>query len=187
MMTMARWQIWMILAICAFGVIFAAPNLLPREQAERLPHWLPHQQISLGLDLQGGVSLLLEVDTKVVQRDRLDRLARRRPYAHARPSVSLSAAWRPAARTRSRSVCAMRASLSRRAPSCATSTRRRRSQPRPTARSRPARTTRKSSKRVVRPSRSRSRLCVVASTRPARRKPQFRFRGKTAFWSRFLA
>lgn len=71
MMTMARWQIWMILAICAFGVIFAAPNLLPREQAERLPQWLPNQQISLGLDLQGGVSLLLEVDTKVVQRDRL--------------------------------------------------------------------------------------------------------------------
>ncbi len=50
------------------------PNLLPREQAERLPHWLPHQQISLGLDLQGGVSLLLEVDTKVVQRDRLTAL-----------------------------------------------------------------------------------------------------------------
>src|SRR5262245_59357418 len=71
MMSMARWQIWTILAICALGILLSIPNLLPREQAERLPHWLPHQQISLGLDLQGGVSLLLEVDTRAVQRDRI--------------------------------------------------------------------------------------------------------------------
>src|SRR5262249_40944118 len=29
---------------------------------DKLPGWLPHEQVSLGLDLQGGSHLLLEVD-----------------------------------------------------------------------------------------------------------------------------
>src|SRR5262245_60891846 len=74
MMQMARWQMWMILAIVAFGILFSLPNLLPREQAENLPRWLPHQQISLGLDLQGGASLLLEIDLKTAQRNQLTAL-----------------------------------------------------------------------------------------------------------------
>ena len=31
-----------------------------------MPDWLPHQQINLGLDLQGGSHLLLEVDLGAV-------------------------------------------------------------------------------------------------------------------------
>ncbi len=50
------------------------PNLLTREEAEALPSWLPHRQISLGLDLQGGSHLLLEVDTAAVVRERLEAL-----------------------------------------------------------------------------------------------------------------
>src|SRR6266550_4342222 len=61
MMHMAPWKIWTILVICVLGVIYAAPNFLTREQAAQLPAWLPHQQINLGLDLQGGSHLLLEV------------------------------------------------------------------------------------------------------------------------------
>jgi preprotein translocase subunit SecD len=37
-----------------------------------MPSWLPHQQINLGLDLQGGSHLLLEVELAVVIKERLE-------------------------------------------------------------------------------------------------------------------
>ncbi|HEX9461370.1 MAG TPA: protein translocase subunit SecD [Alphaproteobacteria bacterium] len=71
---MATWKVWTILALIALGVIFAAPNLIPPDRADKLPSWLPHRTISLGLDLQGGSSLLLEVDLDAVMRERLANL-----------------------------------------------------------------------------------------------------------------
>ena len=64
----------MILGICALGVLFAAPNFLSAKQAESLPSWLPHKQLSLGLDLQGGSHLLLEVKVDSVLKDSLEAL-----------------------------------------------------------------------------------------------------------------
>ncbi len=72
MVHFAKWKTWLTLAILLAGIIFAAPNLLTQEQAEALPRWLPHQQISLGLDLQGGSHLLFEVDVPAVVRERLE-------------------------------------------------------------------------------------------------------------------
>jgi preprotein translocase subunit SecD len=74
MIYFARWKIIMILGICALGVLFAAPNFLSAKQAESLPSWLPHKQLSLGLDLQGGSHLLLEVKVDSVLIDRLEAL-----------------------------------------------------------------------------------------------------------------
>ena len=68
----SKWSIWVTLGILLLGIVFAAPNLLTREQAEGLPSWLPHKQISLGLDLRGGSYLLLEVDVEGVIRDQLE-------------------------------------------------------------------------------------------------------------------
>ena len=64
----------MILGICALGVLFAAPNFISAKQAESLPSWLPHKQLSLGLDLQGGSHLLLEVKVDRVLKDNLEAL-----------------------------------------------------------------------------------------------------------------
>lgn len=75
MLVTTRWKVIVIVAICLFGFIYAAPNFLTREQAERIPSWLPHQQINLGLDLQGGSHLLLEVDVDAVIKERLGNLA----------------------------------------------------------------------------------------------------------------
>jgi protein-export membrane protein SecD len=72
MVNVAPWKIWVTLAILLAGIIFAAPNLLTPSQAEQIPRWLPHQQISLGLDLQGGSHLLFEVDVAAVVRERLE-------------------------------------------------------------------------------------------------------------------
>ena len=74
MVYIARWQIFLVLAVCAFGLIFAAPNALERKTTEDLPGWLPHKQISLGLDLQGGSHLLLEVEVEEVIEEQLTTL-----------------------------------------------------------------------------------------------------------------
>ena len=74
MLNMARWQVWLVIALCVVGILYAVPNLVPRERLDALPSWLPKQQVNLGLDLQGGSHLLLEVDTKAVVRERLTNL-----------------------------------------------------------------------------------------------------------------
>jgi preprotein translocase subunit SecD len=74
MVYVAKWKVVVILVLCALGIVYAAPNLLSRRAADSLPGWLPHKQISLGLDLQGGSHLLLEVETQSVIRDRLNGL-----------------------------------------------------------------------------------------------------------------
>ncbi len=52
------------------GILVALPNALPDRITSKIPVWLPHSTVSLGLDLQGGSSLLLEVDFAAVQRDK---------------------------------------------------------------------------------------------------------------------
>ncbi|MEE8499416.1 MAG: protein translocase subunit SecD [Kiloniellales bacterium] len=69
-----KWQLVLVLAVLAIGLAFAAPNLLKRETAEALPGWVPNQQVNLGLDLQGGSYLLLEVDLDFVVREQLENL-----------------------------------------------------------------------------------------------------------------
>lgn len=57
-----KWQAITIMLVCLIGIIFSVPNVLGRKFVETLPEWVPHRQVSLGLDLQGGSYLLLEVD-----------------------------------------------------------------------------------------------------------------------------
>jgi preprotein translocase subunit SecD len=72
MMYFARWKVTLILAILALGCILAAPNLLPARIADNLPGALPLHRISLGLDLQGGSSLLLAADIDAAIHERLN-------------------------------------------------------------------------------------------------------------------
>ena len=74
MLYFPRWKVYLIIGLCALGLAFAAPNLLTRGQTEAMPVWLPHKQVSLGLDLQGGSHLLLEVEVGAVVRERLTEL-----------------------------------------------------------------------------------------------------------------
>src|SRR5215470_13053127 len=66
------WKVLSILIICVLGVILSAPNLFNPGTLDGVPSWLPHKQISLGLDLRGGSHLLLEVDMNSVLRERLN-------------------------------------------------------------------------------------------------------------------
>jgi preprotein translocase subunit SecD len=71
MLRFRTWKVVTILGVCVVGLLLTLPNLFPREQMERLPDWLPHEQVVLGLDLQGGSHLLLEVDVGAVVQERL--------------------------------------------------------------------------------------------------------------------
>ncbi len=71
MVFFAKWKIATILGVIFLGLIFAAPNLLDQKTAAGLPGWLPHKQVNLGLDLQGGAHLLLEVEVDKVLHERL--------------------------------------------------------------------------------------------------------------------
>ena len=68
MVYFAKWKVALVLVVCLFGVAFAVPNFMDAKNANALPDWLPKKQVSLGLDLQGGSHLLLEVDTRAVVR-----------------------------------------------------------------------------------------------------------------------
>ena len=74
MLYFANWKVLLICLVCALGVIFSIPNLFSPAQLDRLPRWLPHKQVSLGLDLRGGSYLLLQVDVGAAQHERLNAL-----------------------------------------------------------------------------------------------------------------
>lgn len=87
MMYFARWKTAAILLICLVGTLVTLPNLLPRSA---FPDWAPVRQIALGLDLRGGSYLLLEVDTSVLLRERLEGLVEgtRRGMTQANPRIA---------------------------------------------------------------------------------------------------
>ncbi|MEG3617914.1 protein translocase subunit SecD [Magnetovibrio sp. PR-2] len=74
MLKIETWKLAVVGLLLALGVAFAAPNLLDEETAANLPDVLPNKQISLGLDLQGGSHILLEVEVGVVVEERLEAL-----------------------------------------------------------------------------------------------------------------
>ncbi|MEM6649643.1 MAG: protein translocase subunit SecD [Pseudomonadota bacterium] len=71
MLQFNRWQIGAILTLVALGLYFATPNFFA---PGKTPPGFTDTRITLGLDLQGGSYLLLEVDTDQVLQDRIESL-----------------------------------------------------------------------------------------------------------------
>ncbi|MEM9013781.1 MAG: protein translocase subunit SecD [Pseudomonadota bacterium] len=71
MLRFSRFQTFGILGIILLGALFAAPNFFSDETRGKFPGFLPKSTINLGLDLQGGSYLLLDVNTEKVIDDRL--------------------------------------------------------------------------------------------------------------------
>ncbi|MCH7807546.1 MAG: protein translocase subunit SecDF, partial [Proteobacteria bacterium] len=74
MLNFSRTKIFVILAVVLFGFMAALPNVLTPQAIDSLPDWMPKDQITLGLDLQGGTYMLLEVDLDAVIQQRYDIL-----------------------------------------------------------------------------------------------------------------
>jgi len=66
-----------IIAIVALlGILFAVPSFLPENVRDAWPGFLPTQTVVLGLDLQGGSHLLLQVNEEGIVSERLQSLRR---------------------------------------------------------------------------------------------------------------
>lgn len=68
------WLVATYAFIIFIGVLVALPNVLPQSALDRIPSWLPHERVSLGLDLRGGSHLVLEVDRADLVNERLQNL-----------------------------------------------------------------------------------------------------------------
>jgi preprotein translocase subunit SecD len=71
MLYFSKWKTTLVLMVCLLGIAMALPNMMSKSALSALPNWLPNKSINLGLDLQGGSHLLLELDTKDVVKARL--------------------------------------------------------------------------------------------------------------------
>ena len=74
MLHFERWKIIAVTLVCLAGVLFTLPNFFSKETVEKWPWWMPHKQLPLGLDLQGGAHLLLAMDTKELEKDWLNAI-----------------------------------------------------------------------------------------------------------------
>jgi preprotein translocase subunit SecD len=70
MLFFTRWKAAGILLTALIVCLLALPNFVSEATLRKWPSWA-QRHIVLGLDLQGGSSLLLEVDTATVRKDRL--------------------------------------------------------------------------------------------------------------------
>jgi SecD/SecF fusion protein len=74
MLQIPNWSKVVTILILVVGFLIALPNALSNSIIARMPPFLPKGTIALGLDLQGGSYLLLEVEFDQVQKDRLESL-----------------------------------------------------------------------------------------------------------------
>ena len=78
MLRFATWKIVAILMMTAVAILVIVPSLLPPATraaiTHSLPNWVPMRTIVLGLDLQGGSHVLLEVDSNSVIKTEVQNL-----------------------------------------------------------------------------------------------------------------
>ena len=73
MLYFTRWKAAAIVLTAFVVCMFAVPNFLPEKMVASWPKWA-QRHVVLGLDLQGGSHILLEVDTKAVRKEMLETL-----------------------------------------------------------------------------------------------------------------
>jgi protein-export membrane protein SecD len=75
MISFPKWKTALVLLVSILGVAYTIPNFIPAEKLVDMPEWAPRQHINLGLDLQGGSHLLMQVDTADVKEKMMEGLA----------------------------------------------------------------------------------------------------------------
>jgi SecD/SecF fusion protein len=71
MLYFSPWKTFLIWFVVLTGIVFTLPNMLPQSVLDSLPSWAPKQTMTLGLDLQGGSHILLQVDKQDLVNERL--------------------------------------------------------------------------------------------------------------------
>jgi len=73
MLFFTRWKAAAILLLALVVCLFALPNFISENVIRHWPSWA-QRHIVLGLDLQGGSHLLLEVDSAAVRKEQLQSI-----------------------------------------------------------------------------------------------------------------
>jgi len=73
MLYFSRWKAIATLAAAALVCLFAVPNFISQTTVDSWPKWA-QRHVVLGLDLQGGSHILLEVDSNAVRKEKVDAL-----------------------------------------------------------------------------------------------------------------
>src|SRR5882672_4793340 len=73
MLYFTRWKALAIILTALVVCLCAVPNFFPEAQVKTWPVWA-QRHLVLGLDLQGGSHILLEVDSNSVKKDKLDQV-----------------------------------------------------------------------------------------------------------------
>src|SRR6187549_2431195 len=71
MLYFTRWKATAIVLTALIVCLFAVPNFLPEKMVQSWPKWA-QRHVVLGLDLQGGSHILLEVDSAAVRKEKLE-------------------------------------------------------------------------------------------------------------------
>ena len=81
MLNVPKWKITIALVVCIYSIITLAPNFSKTSEEA--------QKINLGLDLQGGAYLLLEIDQKAYFEEKIERTETKpgRRYIYIEPSL----------------------------------------------------------------------------------------------------
>ncbi len=66
------WKATLVILVISLAIIFTLPSLLYKENSN---NWFFNNKINLGLDLQGGSYLLLEVQTEVLLQEELNNIS----------------------------------------------------------------------------------------------------------------
>ncbi|HZZ62427.1 MAG TPA: protein translocase subunit SecD [Roseiarcus sp.] len=78
MLRFAPWKLVSVLALVAAAILLIVPSFMPTgavdSLAARLPGFIPMRQIVLGLDLQGGAYMLMQVDENSVIKSQIEAL-----------------------------------------------------------------------------------------------------------------
>src|SRR5271155_5249866 len=73
MLYFTRWKALAIILTALVVCLCAVPNFFPEARVKTWPAWA-QRRLVLGLDLQGGSYLLLEVDANAVRKDKIGQL-----------------------------------------------------------------------------------------------------------------
>jgi len=73
MLYFTRWKALAIILTALVVCLCAVPNFFPEARVKTWPLWA-QRHLVLGLDLQGGSHLLLEIDSNAVKKDKLDQV-----------------------------------------------------------------------------------------------------------------
>ncbi|MBC7586115.1 protein translocase subunit SecD [Tardiphaga sp. vice352] len=73
MLYFTRWKALAVILTALAVCLCAVPNFFPESQVKTWPKWA-QRHLVLGLDLQGGSHILLEVDSNSVKKDKLDQV-----------------------------------------------------------------------------------------------------------------